>query len=106
VFLKNLLIKGNMMTEKINFVYEWEYGEDTGTYLCVGQVFILGVQYTEEYGGYWSMCWDNEPSDPRWGEQQLEISSEAIHPTIDQAMDWCEEMDMKEADYDAAQFEQ
>ncbi len=92
------------MTEKEYFVYEWSLDEEVGSYLCLGQVFILEATYDAKDDVWWGICWDNNPHDPRWGESEPEPVVQAPHQLVEQALDWCEDMDIKEANFDASQY--
>lgn len=92
------------MTEQRNFVYEWTYDEEQQAYLCVGQVFMLGVQHDDSNEHWIAIVWDNEPVDPRWSDEQQEVIAHSAHASVHAALDWCESKDMNEAEFDASRF--
>lgn len=92
------------MTEQQNHVYEWTYDEEQLAFLCVGQVFMLGVQYDDDNECWWSIAWDAEPVDPRWDHDKIEAILQQPHKDVHSAMDWCEARDINEAEFDASMF--
>ena len=90
------------MTEFDNHVYEWTYDEDQNLYMCEGQTMLLGVFRSDEDDCWWAVTWDIEPSDPRWGDDSVEVLMQQEHRTVHAAMDWCESKDAHEASFDSS----
>lgn len=92
------------MSEHDNYIYEWTYDEEQGLYLCVGQVMVLGVYYDDAHQCWWSVAWDVEPVDPRWGDEQVEFIMQQQAKGVHEAMDICEARDAHEAAFDSTTF--
>jgi hypothetical protein len=99
------------MTEQNNFVYEWLYDEEVQEYYCLGQVFYLSVSakptsIAEDLFG--ASVWDTAPVSENvvWSldTNDDECIDYEEFDDINKAMDWCEQRDINEAEYDASVF--
>lgn len=98
------------MSEHDDFVYEWFYDEEEHQYTCVGQVFILGVAFSEEDNAWIGLLWDDsDPCDEYWetsDEDDSPVVAATICEKMEEAMEWCETKDVQEATFDSGNFRQ